>query len=189
MNFFVYLLSSLFMFCIGNMQEWLKPLLVEHGAPPWVYNAFTFYAIIFVAAGLLNAWMIKVLSPKSVDEKELRALRRKCKSNEREKKSAIGRVTADKDKERSNEILKLKSEHQKECTDKDSAHNIAISRLEATIKAKDSFIESMTHQLAEKYMVIDEYNRETNINGNKPINHQAKPANGMVPDISDYTTS
>ncbi|WP_152999317.1 hypothetical protein [Pantoea dispersa] len=188
MNVFVYLLSSLFMFFIGNMQEWLKPLLVEHGAPPWVYNSFGFYAIIFVAAGLLNTWVIKVLSPKSFDEKELKNLRKQCKSNEREKKSAIGRVTADKDRERNNEIFKLKSEHQKEHKEKDSAHRIAISRLEATIKTKDSFIESMTHQLAEKYMVIDEYNKETNINGNKPINHQPKPVNGMVPDISDYTT-
>lgn len=176
------------MFFIGNMQEWLKPLLIERGAAPWVYNSFGFYALIFVAAGLLNTWLIKVLSPKSIEEKELRSLRKKCANNERVKNNAVSRATNEKDKERNSDISKLKSEHLKQFREKDSSHKIEISRLEATIKTKDSLIELMTHQLAEKFMVIDEYNKETNTNRNKPMNDNTTAGNRIVPDIGDYTT-
>lgn len=189
MNVFVYLLSSFFMFFIGNMQEWLKPLLMEHGAPIWVYNSFSFYAIIFVAAGLLNTLIIKSLSPKSVDEKELKTLRNKQKNNDKDKRNAINKVTEGKEKEKNNEIKKLNLEHQRQNKDKDRLHKDEISRLEATIKIKDSFIESMTQQLTEKFMVINAYNQESNTNKNTPMDDREhmKTTKGIFPDISDYT--
>jgi len=176
------------MFFIGNMQEWLKPMLIEHGYPSWISNSFSFYAIIFVTAGLINTWFVQFFKPKTEDEKELGKLKAKCKRNERDKSSAIKKAVSEKEKTIRSELEQLKIQHREDKKNIAQSHQNDLDALKAKIKAKDAMIESMTDQLAEKFKIIEEYNKEAYSNQNKTtIENKSSLGDNVVPNISHYT--
>lgn len=187
-NLIVYLIPALFMFLVGNIQTWLKPILIAHDYPEWVYNSFSLYAIIFVACGLLNTYFVQVMKPKDADEKELIALRKKCSSNDRankrETKKAVSECTSSHEKA----IAELKTNHSNELRGKAESHKKEISDLTFRMKAKDVAIESMTNQLAEKFKIIEDYNKETSKNQNAPTKEITGGSGAsVVPNIREYS--
>lgn len=176
------------MFLIGNIQNWLKPILIEYGSPAWMYDSFGLYAILFVAAGLLNTYFVQAVKPKSGDEKELLALRKKCKVNERTNKKETQKAVTDCTDLHKLEIKKIREGYHNELRLKTEDYNKKIGEYSSKIKAKDVLIESMTNQLAEKFQIIDEYNKETSSNRNSPVKtSESEKAGSIVPNISEYS--
>lgn len=177
------------MFLVGNIQEWLKPYLIENHYPSWVYNSFSFYAIIFVAAGLLNTVIVQALKPKTDAEKELIQLRKKCVGNDKASRKGIQKAVSECKQEHKSEITKLTTEYNRDKRSVALSHTKEIASYEAKIKAKDILIESMTTQLAEKFQIIDEYNKETATKQNSPgkANIEQEKGETILPNIGEYT--
>lgn len=187
-NFISYLISALFMFLVGNIQDWLKPILIAHDYPEWIYGSFPFYATIFVAAGLLNTYFIQALKPKNADEKELATLRKKCKSNDRTSKKTTQKAVSECTSSHEAEISRIKREYSGQLRLKLDDHKKEIASLLSKIKAKDVLIESMTNQLAEKFQIIEDYNKETSNNQNTPERSTiGERGTSIVPNISEYS--
>ncbi|MCL6325815.1 hypothetical protein [Pectobacterium polaris] len=181
-----YLISALLMFFVGNMQNWLKPQLITLGAPQWLYEAFTFYAILYVAAGLLSTFIVQSLKPKTENEKELTTLRKKIKNAEKEKKQHTNKVLLEKENIHKDEIKRIKSSHATDINKGKEEYAKLLSRHESTVKAKDACIAIMTNQLAEKFEIIDSYNKETQKNYNFSGNTKTEPMGNIMPDIENY---
>lgn len=176
------------MFLVGNIQNWLKPILIAHDYPEWIYGSFPFYATIFVAAGLLNTYFIQALKPKNADEKELETLRKKCKSNDRVSKKATQKALTECTSSHKAEISRIKNEHSNQLNLKLNENKKEIESLLSKIKAKDVLIESMTNQLAEKFQIIEDYNKETSNNKNTPERSITEERGALiVPNISEYS--
>lgn len=177
MNIISYLISAFLMFSVGNIQKWLKPYLVDNNFPDWVYDSFSFYAMLFVAAGLLNTFLIQALKPKNENDKEIITLRRRCRTADKNKKKEIKKAIENCTSSHTAEILKITKEHDEKS-----------SRYESIIQAKDSLIHSMTGQLAEKFQIIGEYNKESSANSNAPRKStiESRPQE-YVPDIENYS--
>ncbi|EHL6270839.1 hypothetical protein ACI1HC_004733 [Escherichia coli] len=61
---FIYLISSIFMFLAGNMQNWLAPWLETIGMPDWITKSPAPIAFLFVFATLVNMWFVGKFTPK-----------------------------------------------------------------------------------------------------------------------------
>lgn len=175
------------MFFVGNIQNWLKPYLISHEYPSWLYESFSFYAIFYVAVGLLSTFIAQSLKPKSLDEKEFSSLKKKVKRLEREKGKEKEKTINEEAKKHHAEILKLKSTHRDEIKNQASGYENEILKHQCTIKAKDQFISLMTIQLAEKYETIENYNKDSAGNYNKPESTSINDINSIMPDISNYS--
>ncbi|WP_405078791.1 hypothetical protein ACI51Z_01865 [Pectobacterium carotovorum] len=187
MNIISYLICSLLMFFIGNIQNWLKPYLINEKYPEWLYNSFPFYGIIYVAAGLLSTFIAQKLKPKTNDEKELLLLRKGSKNFEKTKYRSIKSAVSEQNKLHQNEISKIKENHKKHLKSQMEAYQEEITKHQFTIKAKDQLISLMTAQLAEKFKIIENYNKETSINSNKPNQQINNVIGDFMPDIGDYS--
>ncbi|MCK7265492.1 hypothetical protein L8O48_00195 [Enterobacter cloacae] len=187
MNIISYIICSFLMFFVGNIQNWLKPYLISHQYPSWLYDSFTFYAIIYVSAGLLSTFIAQTLKPNTATEKEISDLKRQVRRLEKEKQKQKDKTIAEEAKKHQSEISKIRSSHRDEIERKSSEYEKEILRHQCTIKAKDQFISSMTIQLAEKYETIENYSKESAGNSNKPASTRNNNAGSIMPDIGDYS--
>lgn len=175
------------MFFVGNIQNWLKPYLIKNDYPSWLYDSFPFYAIFYVAVGLLSTFIAQALKPKTLVEKELSDLRRKVKRLEREKIKEKEKTIAEQNRKHQDEISKIKIAHRDEINGQANGYEKEILRHQCTIKAKDQFISLMTIQLAEKYETIESYNKESAGNSNKHETAIRNDLGSIMPDIGNYS--
>lgn len=169
------------------MENWLKPLLIENNAPSWIYNSFTFYAIIYVAAGLISTWIVQSMKPKTENEKELLKLRKKDKNSEKDKNKEIQKALSTQADKHNAELTSIKESHRVAIRNQRAEHDKEITTHLCKIRAKDTFIELMTAQLAEKFEVIDSYNKETSNVSNNSRNSQPITDDNIIPDIGNYS--
>ncbi|EKS6407727.1 MULTISPECIES: hypothetical protein [Enterobacter cloacae complex] len=187
MNIISYIICSFLMFFVGNIQNWLKPYLISHQYPSWLYDSFPFYAIIYVAVGLLSTFIAQALKPKTATEKEISDLKRQVKRLEKEKQKEKDKTISEETKKHQTEISRIRSSHRDEIEKKSNEYEKEILRHKCTIKAKDQFISSMTIQLAEKFETIENYNKESAGNSNKHASTTKNNVGSIMPDIGDYS--
>lgn len=187
MNIISYLICSFLMFFIGNIQSWLKPILIAKDYPDWMYESFSFYAIIYVAAGLLSTFVAQSLKPKTEHEKELLSLRKKEKTFEKKKQAGINKALAEQKDKHADEVNRIKANHRRELVSQRVSHEKEINNHQCTIKVKDQMISLMTGQLAEKYEIIGSYNRNAESNPSQENRRPESNIGNIIPDIGDYS--
>lgn len=128
MNVIYVLLSSLFMFFIGNIGNWLMPMLKDKGFPEWVYNSIGFYSILYVAAAGLNALFLKKVITDSELLKSVKNYRATIVKLKKEHKIELKDKLFDCDRTKGLQILALQS-RVKELEDEVEKKEILINEL------------------------------------------------------------
>lgn len=171
---FIYLISSIFMFFAGNMQNWLVPWLESLGISDWVTKSQAPIAFLFVFATLINMWFVGKFTPKEPN-----------KVAESEKKKIVKRE----DGKHKRAVESLKKEHRKEV---DAECNAVRTEL-------GNHISSLTEECSRKQVTIDvlsaELTKARQEQSSSPYANVKKPSSGHIdpghnqPHIPDLFTT
>ncbi|WP_406895140.1 hypothetical protein [Serratia marcescens] len=133
---FIYFTSSIFMFFVGNMHNWLVPWLEEKNIPDWITKSFGLMAVLFVFATLLNMWFVGKFTPKEQNQLTEREKRKLIRREEGKHKKAITSL------EKAHKV-----EIEKQCESVRTEMNGKISNLEDECDRKQIAVDVLSTEL------------------------------------------
>ena len=164
---FIYLISSIFMFIAGNMQNWLVPWLELIGTPDWITKSPAPIAFLFVFATLVNMWFVGKFTPKEPN-----------KVAESEKRKIIKRVEG----KHKRAVASLQKEHKKEIE----------TECEAVRTELGGYMSSLNDECSRKQVTIDvlsaELTKARQEQNSNPYANVKKPSSGHI-EIGNYQPS
>lgn len=171
----IYLMSSVFMFFAGNMQNWLVPWLEENNIPEWITKSFGLMAVFFVSATLLNMWFVGKFTPKEPNQLKESEKRRLIRREEGKHKKSI------KSLEKAHE-----TEVQNKCDSIKVLMNGEISNLKEECERKQITIDVLSTELAKAKQELNS-TRQANIK--RPESHHGNIENDDGSNFTDLFTT